>query len=184
LANVRKVTKRISQLGQSCPKFAHEFRFLAGAVFALASAEKMGHKNRASYVDTDRPRLLVELNAVFNAIGCGKTPPKQWKAGFYYNAAIMRIAACYERLLKAVRASRALTLARTSPNGVHLQCVCDEVNKLKHDLFGQKVSFAQKRANQDDLSNAWVALTELLDLLENSYTLKHLSSNYRGLPKP
>ena len=102
MTNTKEVTERIKKLANNSPQLAHEFRFLAGAVFAIDKAEKLKHKNRAGSDKADQGRYLKELEDVLNAIGAGKLPPRQWLAGFYYNTVVARIDACHERLLKSM----------------------------------------------------------------------------------
>lgn len=206
MLDTKKLLERISRLAQSCPELAHTYRFAAGAVFALASAYELGHRNRASYKEVDCLRHLDDLKEVCDSVSNGAAPPAQWQAGFYYNAAIMRIAACYERLLKAVieainstppktscrRSSTTEQMAKWVENGLqtgslertHLESVRREVNNLKHGLFGQGVPDAWQRINVDDLSNACAALSELLAIVENQKILSCIKSKYTSLPPP
>ena len=195
--------KRISGLARDCLELVHTFRFLATAVLALASAQKLGHKPRTTYELADRQRHIDELKLVCS----GAVPSAEWRAGFYYNAAIMRIDACYERLLKAViqamtivsstpmihrQQSKTERMARRIENDLqsgflkrtHLESLRKEVNNLKHALFGQAVGDTIMRAEPDDLSNAGAALSELLAILENRTVLACLSSTYTALPPP
>lgn len=204
------LVERISRLAKSCPELAHTFRFVAGAVWALASARKLGHRNRASYDDADRQRHLDELDEVLRAVRNGVVPPQRWEAGVYYHAAIMRIDACYERLLKAVlkaagskrlkprrqqsgqKQSKTEKMAVEIENGLqtgslkrgHLESIRKEVNKLKHELFGQGIADARQRPDKDDVRNAVDALSELLDILENQKILSCVNSKYSSLPPP
>ncbi|HUO76632.1 MAG TPA: hypothetical protein VMU21_03555 [Thermodesulfovibrionales bacterium] len=201
--NTEQIIKRIHRLARSCPGLAHEFRFIAGAVFALNSAEKIGHKNRATYVNANRQHHVDELNELLKALSQGTAPPPQWEAGFYYNAAVMRIHASYERILKAILdpakkvpqkkgVSRTEKWASKIEKDIsagplarsHLESIREEINKLKHDLYGQDVTSAQKRNITDDLGNAWIALTELLNIMVDSNILPALTSRYSSLPKP
>jgi hypothetical protein len=196
----------ISRIKKSCPQLAHTFRFVTGAIWALASANKLGHRNRASYGAKDQQLHLDELDEVVHTLRKGATPPQKWEAAFYYNAAILRIDACYERLLTAVLKAIPSTFPKSTKQNLskteqmarqiesdlntgslakcHLESVRNEVNKLKHELFGQEVHHAAQRTNPDDLDNALAALTELLGILENPTILSRLNSQYASPPPP
>ena len=167
--------ERIKILSKLARRLAHEFRFLTGALFALEKAEKLKHKARASYAESDCQHHIDDLEEVLTAIAEGKEePPKQWLAGFYYNSGIMRIVAVYERLKKAVP-----DLSDSAPS---LQLLDEDVNKLKHRLDG--ITAKEKCGKPDDLLIAWTALDELLKFIETPKIQDYLEKKYSSLPKP
>lgn len=192
-----KLCGRISHLADECPELTHTLRFLTAAVLSLKTSQSIGHKTRSSFTENDRQYHLDELLNVCKDLA----PTSQWEAGFHYNAAIMRIHACYERLMKAViktgkikslnkqtnDLSKTEQLAMQIENNLniklkreHLESVRKEVNKLKHSLFGQNIIDAVV----DDLSNACAAINELLDIMEDSSITTILISRYKALPSP
>ena len=165
----------------------------------------LGHRDRVDYGEDDREKHLSRLVAVINALDAGHLPDPVWKAGFYYNAAIMRIDACYERFLKAVeeaaaaghaqrRAGEAETdaLARHAESVLHLgsplvrdhlRWVRKEVNKLKHALYGQQPQHAGERVEASDVNNALEAVAELVSMMERP-EIKALLATRFGAPPP
>jgi hypothetical protein len=93
---------RLEALSREVPELAHTFSFMVGAVYSLREARARGHRDRADYAETDRADHLRRLHAVVAALSDDGSPQPVWIAGFYYNSAIMRIDACYERFLKAM----------------------------------------------------------------------------------
>ena len=162
--------------------------------------------------------LLEEFDGVIRAIIQQCDPPGPYVTTFHYNSAIMRIAACYERLLLAIRKAGKITskqskrtskTERTKGNRIakterwiveieqqlstgplrrsHLESICDEVNRLKHALFGFTVNDAKERSKHidpDDVGNALHAFVELLDILQNNKIFPLMESKYRRLSPP
>ena len=58
-----------------------------------------------------------------------------------------------------------------------------EVNRLKHELFGQCVDAAKTRGT-NDIENAKGAVDELLKMVEYKEILERLRSQYSGNPPP
>jgi hypothetical protein len=74
--------------------------YLVGAVHALLRAIELGFMDRSKPVDEsywERPREWVGLIQEGNAI-----PDGPWLAGFYFNSALARIAAVFERMVALV----------------------------------------------------------------------------------
>jgi hypothetical protein len=166
----------------------------------------LGHKKRADYDDADGSQHFDELLSTIDIIQKGNLPNNRWMAGFYYNAAIMRIDACYERFLVAMpkvptasRSNQAGQRQDSKTNGLALQVEAylelqspyferhkletnrKEVNNLKHSLFGQLAADAKNR-QADDLENAKGAVDELLKIIEYKKILAILKSQYADLP--
>lgn len=158
LPGTERLLGRVKELSKSYPALAHELRFAVGAIWALNQASK-NHKDRASYAERDRKGHLDELQEVIKAIQQGEQPTPKWMAGFYYNAAIMRIDACRERFKIALGSSHSSLSSLLS--------VKAEVKALKHHIGGQKAKDSAKRLDQSDVRNAMAALEELFTILEN-----------------
>ena len=198
--------KRLNMLSIECPGLTHTFNFIVGAVYSLREARGLGHRDRVTYGDTDPSEHVHRLKDAIDAVAIGATPEPVWIAGFYYNAAIMRIDACYERLLKAmleaagVKPAKATggqpetdamagqlerTLSLDPPLArEHLTWARKEVNNLKHKLFGQEPSHALKRPEPSDLTNAIAAIDELLAAMERQEIRLQLVSRFAATPPP
>jgi hypothetical protein len=195
-----QLLERVKKLSKACPKLSHTFRFLTSAILALHKSETLGHKNRAEYAEADRVEHNKELLSTIDDLQRGILPNDRWMAGFYYNAAVMRIDACYERLLKAMpkrstgdvsNPSRHESKTNRLARGVEtyfglryphfarqkLEANRDEVNNLKHGLFGQPVADAKSRGT-GDIENAKAAVDELLEMMEHGQVLAMLESRY------
>ena len=193
------LAQRLENISGDCQELAHTFRFLATAITSLHEAELHGYKDRSTYTDPDRARHFQELLDFFAAVRSGVHPTDQWIAGFYYNASIMRIDACYERLLVALGQALGMVqppkksiksktdayaeavegkLGLTVPfKRAKLELNRKEVNRLKHALFGQQA----QDSTGDDLGNAFSAIEQLLAILEDNAVRRQLKLAYPGL---
>jgi hypothetical protein len=191
---------RLKVLAVDSPELAHTFSFLTGAVYALREAHARGHRDRADYGEGDRLGHLSRVETVIDAMSGDCQPEGVWVAGFYYNAAIMRIDACYERLLKAVLAASGVRLTKSGRSqsktnawasqlekvlGLgspirrdHLEWARGQVNKLKHDLFGRVAA----GGHAIDVPHAEAAVSELIELMERAEIRSRLSKRFAGLP--
>jgi hypothetical protein len=66
----------------------------------------------------------------------------------------------------------------------HLALVRQEVNNLKHNLYGQEQRHALSRPEQNDLVNAMAAIDELVALMERPEIRSRLNESFAGLPPP
>lgn len=196
-AEFERISHRLWEHAQRHPKLVHTFRFLAGALGALREAR--GYRPLEEHNNEDRAGYLKGLEAYL----CAFKPDEAWSAGFYYNAAIMRIDACYERLLRAVLNTKRTTdqeraeledvrgsrvLARMIKDEFNLnqplkiEClerVRRAVNGLKHGLWGRKDD-----ATDGTVPMARKAIDELLDILNKDELKPALKKAYDGLPPP
>ena len=102
MSDPRDLLNRVKTLSSEFPKLTHTFSFMIGAVYSLRKADEKGHRHRATYDETDRIEHNQRLHEIIDAVAVDEIPEPVWIAGFYYNAAIMRIDACHERFLKAM----------------------------------------------------------------------------------
>lgn len=77
----------------------HCWRFLAGVVYALDQYNQIANVCPLATLSDDE--YIQEADNVFASILTNKLPPENWLRGFYYNAALMRLDAAYERFFKA-----------------------------------------------------------------------------------
>jgi len=206
-----KRTQRIDRLLASWPELTHTFGFATGALCALKGAADRGMRDRRSYAEGERAAHTQVVRDVLVALQSGHAPAQDWIAGFLYNSSLMRIAACYERFLRAVRQElkrrRPLPpLVTHGPDGVtlskteawarqieqalegtvslhrsHLEQIREDVNRLKHGLFG-RVAEKEHTRSIGDIEGAIAGFDELLTILETSGIQQSLREAYRGLP--
>jgi len=206
MSDLRDLLKRVKALSSDFPKLTHTFNFMIGAVYSLREAHGKGHRHRATYDETDRTQHLRRLHVAIDAVAADATPEPVWIAGFFYNTAIMRIDACHERFLKAMLEAAGVkqqkpkkgeakteawatqlerTLGLDPPLArQYLALVRQEVNKLKHKLYGQEPSHALARPEQNDLVNATAAIDELVALMERPEIRSRLAKLFAELPPP
>lgn len=159
-----RLSGRIAELLQSVPRLRDPLDFLLGAVYALWLADELGFHERDLQLPNDYWQFPLK-RAQDMAAGALRTDGK-WAAGFYFNSALLRIAASYHRTLKALtrqdgyvpalREKVAPPFSRSNLDKVHC-----EVNHLKHTPngieSGRRITFAI----------AIDSVNELLDLIHS-----------------
>jgi len=180
LANNLK--KRLSDV----PELVHEWRFLSGVVYALDKYNQISDHSQAKN-SVDKKAYIGETEDVISSILKKQEPPVGWLRGFYYNAALMRLDATYERFFKAyldgkyneheecpkskkskldgpvmyekIRKEFSSLFQEEKYEDSNFHKVRTTVNNLKHDIGGAD---PMKREQPEVLHRA---LTELLDFL-------------------
>lgn len=92
---VQSIKKSISDV----PELVHSWRFLSGVVYALNQYYQVTNHCPATKIDDGN--IIQETDDVLSRISEKEQPSRNWLRGFYYNAGIMRLDACYERIFKA-----------------------------------------------------------------------------------
>lgn len=127
-----------------------------GALHALIRAAELGFRDRTQTIPTTA--YAQSLGRMLKRLGEGNAALRgQWLAGFYFNDAMFRLAALYERGLKAAVGARGresvphlrqIGIAKGvmgSTNFSALDAVRTDVNELKHRdglvLKGREVAF-------------------------------------------
>lgn len=199
------IEARLKKLSNGLKGLTHTFNFILGAMMSIREARRLGHKDRADYDESDRTGHLNRFHRAINAVNDGQAPDNDWMAGFYYNAAMMRIDACHERFLKAVleavgedpekvttnsneqktdalarKVEQVLLLAPLSRE--HLKWTRREVNNLKHQIFGHQPHHVKDRPDSSDIDNATAAIEELLILIENDQIQAKLREEFSDTP--
>ena len=82
------------------PELVHCWRFLTGVVYALNQYYQITNRYPFTKV-ADENEYIQETDDVLTSILDNQPPKESWLRGFYYNAALMRLDAAYERLFKA-----------------------------------------------------------------------------------
>ena|SRR5215471_9151118 len=159
----------LSQFVDSDAAHVHLSRFIAGVMYALEEYERLAtivpkHKQTDSF-------YCNELKHLLSAIQDRKAPPPNWLRGFFYNAAVMRLDAAWERSLKIILKTKKgnlrelyKKLRRRNPTlPEYDDSICKRVRKEVNDLKHQ-----DKGPSEDTRENPAIlreALKQLLDLL-------------------
>jgi hypothetical protein len=94
------VVEAIKKTLTDIPGLVHSWRFLAGVVYALNQYYQMNVQCPSANI-ADECEYVSETDDVLSHILEKGHPNPNWVRGFYYNAAVMRLDACYERIFKA-----------------------------------------------------------------------------------
>jgi len=98
-SQIRLLFSQLSELIDKHPYLVHSWRFAVGALYALDKSYQY-HVERSSYTQPDIH--LTQVRQVISQIYMEQSPDQIWLAGFHFNAALMRIAALYERSLRSL----------------------------------------------------------------------------------
>jgi hypothetical protein len=147
------------------------FDYVLGALYGLSRAIETGFVDRPSgWHSTYRPHLPQYVERILK----NKRPNERWLAGFYFNSAIQRMAASFDRIPKLLGASgqnARSRMTRVSPQkNIAWDKVYEEVNALKHDIDGRA------SGRTVTLEQAVAALVEIVHLLKANE--KKLASMY------
>jgi cytidylate kinase len=162
--NLLELSGRIARLIQSVPKLRDSLDYLLGAVYGLLIANELAYAERDFPLPDDYWKAPLK-RAEDMAVGIVRKDGK-WAAGFFYNSALLRIAADYHRVLKVLthkdgHVPALLKLVDPPFEHKNLDSVHVEVNDLKHTpqglASGRRVRFP----------TAVGALKELIDLIES-----------------
>jgi hypothetical protein len=180
------------------PDLIHTWRFLIGSVYALQQRVRIGTSDESKPPISDNA-FIDRTNVLLNQILTGGQVEREWEAGFWYNAAVIRIDACYERIFRAllsenlppaendpqekVRGARKLWEALQNKAGFTLvlpyaylnsnwKVLRDEVNSIKHWRFGAS------RTVRMDTERTVRALEELLEILNKPACRDLLQSKF------
>jgi hypothetical protein len=146
------------------------FDYILGALYGLSRAIEIGFIDRpAGWHNTYRPHLPQYVGCILEK----KKLNDKWLAGFYFNSAIQRIAACFDRIPKSLGATGPNARARMAKVSEQTMVAWDkvytEVNALKHDVTGR----AQGRTV--GIEDAVNAFTEVVGFLKtNANKLRNL----------
>jgi hypothetical protein len=173
--NLMEPTHAIEKLIKSKEDHIHLWRFLSGAVFALKKYDHLA----ATWPKSNEPDETYKEEALkaLASIQANTEPPGPWLRGFFYNAAVMRLDAAWERSIRVILAySRQWDgaprlygrLRKIDPDlpkydKSRFKLVRDEVNALKHAKHGAS---EQDREKPEILHGA---LEDLLVLLHRKF---------------
>jgi adenylate kinase family enzyme len=158
-----ELSGRIANLMRSASSLRDSLDYLLGAVYALLVAQELGYADRDSALP-ENYWTAPQKRAGDMAIGIVRKDGK-WASGFFFNSALLRIAADYHRVLQLLTGKdesvpKLVELVKPEFKHVHLDAVHKEVNVLKHSPGGVASGRSVKFVNGVD------ALEELVDLIE------------------
>jgi len=139
------------------------FDYIVGAQYGLVTAIEIGFVDRpGTWHSTYRPHLpqYVEHIAIQERVN------NLWLAGFYFNSGIQRLAACFDRipkLLKARGRNASARMKNVNPNKYgDWKKVYEEINAFKHEVTGRA------KGRLVSMPQAVQALEEVLALLKSN----------------
>jgi hypothetical protein len=198
--NLFEVVQSIKRSLSDVPELVHSWRFLAGVVYALNQYYQATDRFPTTKI-TDERKYIQETDDVLSHILEEEHPNGNWLRGFYYNAGVMRLDACYDRIFKAylrsnLEESKCPSCGKDMINGPSLY------NKIRHDfsvLFSEKQfeksNFGKVRHEVNSLKHyeggadlgereqpelLHKALTELVTFLRDPKVTKELAKQFSG----
>jgi len=201
--NLLGAVQSIKECLSDVPELVHTWRFLAGVVYALNQYYQVTDYYPDTTID-DEKEYIEETDGILSNILEKEYPNRNWLRGFYYNAGLMRLDACYERIFKAYldssldnkKESKCPSCGKSKIDGPYLykkiRCnfssffseekyeesnfgkVRYGVNSLKHYVGG--APFAKRE--QPELLHS--ALTELVAFLRDPRVIDELAKKFSG----
>ncbi len=164
------------------PELVHCWRFLAGVIYALLRYAEISSCSSSESI-SDEKAYIQEMDIVLTSILNNETPKENWQKGFYYNAALMRLDAAYERFFKAYLGRQGMdgpklykeirdkfsSLFPKEFEDSNFGKVRHEVNSLKHYVGGADLT---EREQPEILQQA---LIELVAFLKNPIVREKLN---------
>ena len=83
------------------PELVHCWRFLTGVVYALEQYYQLCKYQPSTVQISDEREYVAQTDNVLTSILNSQIPSVSWLRGLYYNAALMRLDAAYERFFKS-----------------------------------------------------------------------------------
>jgi hypothetical protein len=166
------------------PELVHFWRFLTGVVYSLDQYWKMSSCYYSFMKNSDEQEYIQETDNVLTSILNNKPPTASWLRGFYYNAALMRLDAAYERFFKAylgkqkldspnmymeIRSKFSSIFPKKEYEESNFGKMRREVNSLKHFVGGADPT---EREQPEVLQRA---LIELVAFLKDPIVIKELN---------
>jgi hypothetical protein len=147
--------RQLALLTEALPGLLDIFDLLAGALYSLQMADRLGFRDRPGEL---KPKYKENLVKRLGRMGRHDLPSDGlWLAGLHFNSGIQRLGACYRRLQDVFkRYHRQFRSARGADFSTeNLELVREESNKIKHDeyglLAGRQVAFTVAVGGIDDL---------------------------------
>jgi hypothetical protein len=201
--DLSEVVQNIKESLSDVPELVHSWRFLAGVVYALNQYCQVTDHYSTTKI-ADEKEYIQETDDVLSHILEKEHPNRNWLRGFYYNAGVMRLDACYERIFKAYlgsslnnkEESKCPSCGKSKIDGFYLY------KKIRHDfssLFSEeqydKSNFGKVRHEVNSLKHyeggadltereqpelLHQALTELVAFLRDQKVTEELVKKFSG----
>ena len=187
---LRNCLSRVETLMREAPDLVHTWRFALGIVYALLQRVEAGRSDETRTLNEND--FLPRTRDLLQQVRDDAAVEPEWLAGFWYNAAIMRTDALYERCFRALlqetekanaaklygdlygKFSTEMDQAMASSYGMSLwRDIRCEVNSLKHFTFGADPFIRMKT------ERAILALEQLFSLLTSAQPQAKLELLYR-----
>ena len=144
------------------------FDYLAGAVFSLEKCHDLRFWNRQTGFLSGYKNRIAEY---LRQIPSGLEPTPYWVSGYFVNSAMIRVAACYDRIPKLILKKKKLKDGETAHSLMksllddpsryaNWNSVYTEVNRLKHDKEGLAPG---RQVSKDEITKALVEIVSLLE---------------------
>lgn len=192
---VLSIEKSLSDVGE----LVHSWRFLTGVVYALNQYHLVANQCPPGKTENEEA-YIQETHKILSRVLGRPYPYDRWLRGFYYNAALMRLDACYERLFRAylrdklgerkcpkckkpeIDGQELYKQIRNEFSSLFTKNFDDssfgkvrrEVNSLKHLVGGADP------AQREKPKLLYSALKELIDFIRNPDVVKKLKENFSG----
>lgn len=146
------------------------FDYIIGAIYSLLAMDGLPFWERPGSRLPDYQKKLVEH---WKSVDSGASPGPYWLSGYFFNCALVRIAASFDRVPKLIqgiprrdprKAHELIGLLVDSSKTAKWKLVYDEVNPLKHWAIGLS------EGRNVSIDTAVAALEEAADLLETHKT--------------
>ncbi len=98
MRTVYDLSDDLQHLLTEVPELVHSWRFLTGVVYALQQYYQI--VDRCPRQNLPDKEYIEETTKVLSLIKEERLPDDNWLRGFFYNAAVMRLHAAYERFFK------------------------------------------------------------------------------------
>ena len=169
-------TSVLDRLMNNKEEHIHLWRMIAGAVFAVKKYNDL----KSTWPKSDQTNEFYKAEAleVLTSIQANTEPPGSWLRGFYYNAAVMRLDAAWERSIRIIlsysrqrdgapelyKRLRKIESHLPKYNKSQFRLIRDEVNALKHAKHGAAEQIRERPEILDG------ALEDLLTLLDKRFS--------------
>jgi hypothetical protein len=141
-----KWAEALATLTETLPGLLDILDMLAGAVYSLQMAERLGFRDRPGEL---KPQYKENLAKRLRRMSTRNLPSGGlWLAGLHFNSGMQRLAACYRRSQDVFKRlhRRFGSVGGGDFTTDNLERIRLEVNKIKHDeyglLSGRQVAFA------------------------------------------
>jgi len=188
--DIHEFLNSIKKLIDEVPALLHTWRFAVGAVYAMREYQRLFLQSSPQISLSDE-YYIKETITIIHEIRNNNRPAENWLRGFFYNAAVMRTDAFFERVFKAILNENANNIIdgeklyekMKQKYPEHFQLCYQkslfgqirmEVNALKHVVGGAELTY------RENLMVLFDALKELLKILQDDKILEELKANFRG----